>query len=65
MINLNSNLKTWIKFGWIDEVYLINLKKNGIILEDEYYDILSSILDETNEDLLQKVVTTTSKIISL
>lgn len=64
MINLNSNLKTWIKFGWIDEVYLTNLKKNGIILEDEYYDVLSSISDETNEDLLQKVVTTTSKIIT-
>lgn len=64
MINLNSNLKTWIKFGWIDEVYLTNLKKNGIILEEEYYDVLSSISDEANEDLLQKVVTTTSKIIT-
>lgn len=65
MINLNSNLKKWIKFGWIDEVYLTSLKKNGIILEDEYYDILSSISDETNEDLLQKVVITTSKVVSL
>ena len=64
MINLNSNLKKWIKFGWIDEVYLTNLKKNGIILEEEYYDVLSSISDEANEDLLQKVVTTTSKIIT-
>ena len=64
MINLSSNLKEWIKFGWIDEVYLTNLKKNDIILEEEYYDVLSSISDEANEDLLQKVVTTTSKIMT-
>jgi hypothetical protein len=64
MINLNLNLKEWIKFGWIDEVYLTNLKKKGIILEDEYYDVLSSVTDDTDEDLLYKVVVTTSKEIS-
>ncbi|MBR6516421.1 MAG: hypothetical protein IKT40_06150 [Bacilli bacterium] len=64
MINLNANLKDWIKFGWMDESHLTNLKKQGIILEDEYYDVLSSIEDETSEDLLQKVVVTISSIIN-
>ena len=63
MISLNYDLKKWLKYGWINEIFLLNLKNENIILEEEYYDILTAVPDDTKEDLLQKVVVTTSKII--
>lgn len=61
-MNLNKNLIKWLEYRWIDETFLNELKNNKIISSEEYINILSSVEDPYEEDMLAKVVTSTTTV---
>ena len=63
-MNLSKNLINWLNYNWIDESFLNYLKNNKIISEEEYINILVSVEDPYEEDMLAKVVTSTTTVIA-